>query len=90
MFLMQLIILNSFFRYTAPGNYIGQFDENVLPLGTEITDGGSDGDENDTTGDNNDGTDSGIGSDNEEGSDHQQAGLDKVCKNSKYFILLKN
>ena len=84
-----MTILNSFFRYSAAGNYIGQFDENVLPLGTEITDGGSDGDENNTTGDN-DGTDSGIGSDNEEGSDHQQAGLDKVCKNSKYFILLKN
>ena len=90
MFHTQLTILNSFFRYTAPGNYIGQFDENVLPLGTEITDGGSDGDENDTTGNNNDGTDSGIGSDNEEGSDHQQAGLDKVHKNSEYFILIKN
>ena len=58
-------------RYTAPGNYLSQFAENVLPLGTEVDDSEPNDDENDTTGDDS-GTDEGV-----EVSDHQEAGLAK-------------
>ena len=72
-------ILNRFnFRYTAGGNFLGQFAENVLPLGTEQNDSEPDdhGTENDTDEGTDSGTDEGV-----EVSDHQEAGLAKVSSN---------
>ena len=72
-------ILNRFnFRYTAAGNFLGQFAENVLPLGTEQNDSEPDdhGTENDTDEGTDSGTDEGV-----EVSDHQEAGLVKVSSN---------
>ena len=69
---------------------MGQFAENVFPPGTEPSDDGDStgGSTVGGTGGSTDGsTDSGNETDNEDCTDfscHQQAGLQKVSKNSRY------